>query len=427
MRAQAKGAGVSGRGRWVAMMAALACFGLSGVSMAASGSAGVLQVRLGGDQHETRVVVELGSATKGQVLSDGGSDRMVVIDLAKVSADAQPQGHGVGLVSAWSAQSSAGGAKLSLQLSRPAEIKRRFLLPPSDGVSVYRYVIDLAAVDAPAPVAAAAPPAPGANAAPPATIQTVAAPLDPPRKPAARNPLLTPVSIAKPLRLKKVIVIDAGHGGKDPGAAGADSQEKDVNLAAARALKTRLEKTGRYKVVMTRDSDTFVPLENRVQIARGADADLFISLHSDSGSSPDMRGATVYTLSDKGSDRVVKNVMGNNDWFINVNLPGRDRAVNQILLDLTQRSTRNRSAAFAEDLLDHISNRTPLLQHSHRDAGFVVLLAPDVPAVLLEMGFITNPQDEARMTNPVQRQKFMNAVGDSIDDYFARQTRLASR
>ena len=425
MRAQAKGAGVLGYGRWVAVMAALACLGVSGASRAASGPAGVLQVRLGGDQHETRVVVELDSATKGQVLSDGASDRMVVIDLAKVSADSQPQGHGVGLVSAWSAQSSAGGAKLSLQLSRPAEIKRRFLLPPSDGVSVYRYVIDLAAVDAPAPIAA--PPASGAAPVSPPTVQTVAAPLDPPRKTTARNPLLTPVSTTKPLRLKKVIVIDAGHGGKDPGAAGADSQEKDVNLAAARALKARLEKTGRYKVVMTRDSDTFVPLENRVQIARGADADLFISLHSDSGSSPDMRGATVYTLSDKGSDRVVKNVMGNNDWFINVNLPGRDRAVNQILLDLTQRSTRNRSAAFAEDLLDHISNRTPLLQHSHRDAGFVVLLAPDVPAVLLEMGFITNAQDEARMTNPAQRQKFMNAVGDSIDDYFARQTRLASR
>jgi N-acetylmuramoyl-L-alanine amidase len=170
-----------------------------------------------------------------------------------------------------------------------------------------------------------------------------------------------------------------------------------------------------------------VPLETRVQIARSADADLFISLHSDSGPSSEMRGATVYTLSDKGSDRVVKNVMGANDWFINVNLPGRDRAVNQILLDLTQRSTRNRSAAFAEDLLNHVGDRVPLLQHSHRDAGFVVLLAPDVPAVLLEMGFITNPEDESRMKSSAQRARFMNAVGDSIDDYFAGQTRIASR
>jgi len=180
-------------------------------------------------------------------------------------------------------------------------------------------------------------------------------------------------------------------------------------------------------VVMTRDTDTFVPLETRVQIARAADADLFISLHSDSGTDPSMQGATVYTLSDKGSDRVVRNVMDTNDWFINVNLPGHDRAVNQILLDLTQRATRNRSAAFAETLLDHIGDEAPLLQHSHRDAGFMVLLAPDVPAVLLEMGFITNPQDEARLADPGARRQLMNAVGDSIDAYFTHQTQIAAR
>ncbi|HEY2660963.1 MAG TPA: N-acetylmuramoyl-L-alanine amidase [Caulobacteraceae bacterium] len=404
----------SAQGRLAGVVAALACLGLSGSSHGAETASGVLQVRLGGDQHETRVVIELDSPTKGQVIADGASDRMVVVGLAKVSADAGPQGHGVGLVSAWSAQNAAGGARISLQLTRPAEIKRRFLLPPSDGVAVYRYVIDLAAIDQPAPTAQAAT---MAVASEPHLVRISA--------PAA--PVSAAVPVVKPLRLKKVIVIDAGHGGKDPGAAGADSIEKDMNLAAAKALKARLERTGRYRVVMTRDSDSFVPLETRVQIARSADADLFISLHSDSGPSSEMRGATVYTLSDKGSDRVVKNVMGANDWFINVNLPGRDRAVNQILLDLTQRSTRNRSAAFAEDLLNHVGDRVPLLQHSHRDAGFVVLLAPDVPAVLLEMGFITNPEDESRMKSSAQRARFMNAVGDSIDDYFAGQTRIASR
>ena len=159
---------------------------------------------------------------------------------------------------------------------------------------------------------------------------------------------------------------------------------------------------------MTRDSDVFVPLETRVQIARRADADLFISLHSDSGPDAGMRGATVYTLSDKGSDRVARNVMAENDWFINVNLPGRDRAVNQILLDLTQRATRNRSAAFAEDLLDHIADRAQT-HRSHRDAGFVVLLAPDVPAVLLEMGFITNADDERLLNDPAERSRMMGA------------------
>jgi N-acetylmuramoyl-L-alanine amidase len=139
-----------------------------------------------------------------------------------------------------------------------------------------------------------------------------------------------------------------------------------------------------------------------------------------------MRGATVYTLSDKGSDKVARNVMAENDWFINVNLPGRDRAVNQILLDLTQRATRNQSAAFAEDVLGHIGERAQA-HRSHRDAGFVVLLAPDVPAVLLEMGYITNDQDERLLNEPGARSRLMSEVAQSIDDYFSQQTQLAAR
>jgi len=179
--------------------------------------------------------------------------------------------------------------------------------------------------------------------------------------------------------------------------------------------------------VMTRESDTYVPLETRVQIARRADADLFISLHSDSGPDASVRGASVYTLSDKGSDRATHGVMASNDWFIHVDMPGRDRSVNQILLDLTQRATRNRSAAFAEDLLAHIGDSTELLRRSHRDAGFVVLLAPDVPAVLLEMGFITNGEDEALLADSGRRDRLMGEVADSIDAYFNQQTRLAAR
>ncbi len=118
-------------------------------------------------------------------------------------------------------------------------------------------------------------------------------------------------------------------------------------MAAAKALKARLERTGRFKVVMTRDSDVYIPLEQRVKIARGSNADLFISLHADSGGDPKVRGATVYTLSDHGVDRATKSVFGGG--FINVQLPGKDLSVKQILLDLTQRTTRNRSGAFAED------------------------------------------------------------------------------
>jgi len=395
-------------GRWLGLAGALgvtACIALGAASYAqpAPVRQGVLTVRFGGDAHETRVVVEMDRTAKGRSETGDGPGRTVVVDLAKVEASADLQGHGQGLVSAWAFDRTADGAKLTLQLTKNARVVRRFLLSPADGVNVYRYVIDLSADDGAKPAAAA-----------PISSQTHAAEL-------------IAASAVTPLHLKKVIVIDAGHGGKDPGAKGADSREKDINLAAARALKAKLERTGHYRVVMTRDSDTFVPLETRVQIARRADADLFISLHSDSGADSTVRGATVYTLSDKGSDRVVRGVMGQNDWFINVDLPGRDRAVNQILLDLTQRATRNRSAAFAEDLLNRIGDRVDLQRRNHRDAGFVVLLAPDVPAVLLEMGFITNADDEAELNDSAKRDRLMTGVAESIDDYFGQQTRLAAR
>jgi len=399
-------------GRWLGLAGALgaaACLVLAATSHAQPGPAhqGVLDVRFGGDTHDTRVVVEMDRAAKGHSETGDGPGRTLVVDLAKIEASPDLQGHGQGLVSGWAFDRTGDGARLTLQLAKNAHVVRRFLLSPADGVNVYRYVIDISADDGVKPGAAAPAPTPAASQA--HATQLIAA------------------SVVTPLHLKKVIVIDAGHGGKDPGAKGADSREKDINLAAAKALKAKLERTGRYRVVMTRDSDTFVPLETRVEIARKADADLFISLHSDSGSDPSVRGATVYTLSDKGSDRVVRGVMGQNDWFINVDLPGRDRAVNQILLDLTQRATRNRSAAFAETLLNKISDRVDLQRRNHRDAGFVVLLAPDVPAVLLEMGFITNADDEAELNDPSKRDRLMSGVAESIDDYFGQQTRLAAR
>jgi N-acetylmuramoyl-L-alanine amidase len=228
-----------------------------------------------------------------------------------------------------------------------------------------------------------------------------------------------------PVSLKKVIVIDPGHGGHDPGALGAQGYEKDVNLAAALALRERLERSSRYRVVLTREDDTYVPLDQRVRIAQQAGADLFISLHSDSGPDATVRGASVYTLSDKASNRAARFVR-HDDWFMKASLTG-DRGVSDILLDLTQRATKNRSAAFANTLVSHIDGKAPLLRRSQRDAGFMVLLAPDVPAVLLEMGFVTNADDEQFLRDPGQRKRLMNAVGDSIDDYFAEATRLAAR
>ena len=406
MRVGLKSALGSVRVRLAAGLGAVLCLAAAAASQGQTSPEGVMNVRFGGDRTQTRVVIELSRSAKVRILNDGADGRPVVLALPGVPVADERQGAGLGLVNTWSLDSAAGAARLRFQLARPAQVRRRFLLPPSDGVGAYRYVIDL---DTGAPSAPVAKP----------ILAAV-------RVSATRTLPLTPAVDTAPLRRRKVIVIDAGHGGHDPGAIGAASREKDVNLAAARLLRAKLERTGRYRVVMTRESDVFVPLETRVQIARRADADLFISLHSDSGPDSGMRGATVYTLSDKGSDKVARNVMAENDWFINVNLPGRDRAVNQILLDLTQRATRNQSAAFAENVLGHIGERAQA-HRSHRDAGFVVLLAPDVPAVLLEMGYITNDQDERLLNEPGARSHLMSEVAQSIDDYFSQQTQLAAR
>jgi len=406
---------------------AVGAFALAGVAAIAAvshgqTSAGVLKVRLGGDSHQTRIVVELDKPTRGTLITDGRPakgepDPKVVLALAHVDVAGDMQGAGAGLVKSWTVDEAAGAAQVRLNLNHAAVVTRRFLLPPGDGVAVYRYVIDV-------------------SADPPQTAPAVQAPVQPAVltkpaesrvKAAAQTPLrarvVTPPPPVEPAL--KVVVIDAGHGGKDPGAAGENAHEKDITLAAAKTLRDELVETGRYKVVLTRDSDDYIPLETRVRIARRANADLFISLHADSGSDANVRGATVYTLSEKGADRADRQVFEKANW-INVDLPGPDEQVNRILLDLTQRETRNRSSIFAETLLDHLADRTELLRRSHRDAGFMVLLAPDVPAVLMEMGFITNPEDEHELTSAPDRRRLMEGVASAIDAYFAHDSKVAA-
>ncbi len=371
-------------------------------------SAGVLKVRLGGDQTQTRVVIELDHTASGRQISPDKPSSQVSVALPRVEvAGGEMSGGGAGLVKGWSIDQAAGAARIRLDLTRSGQIRRRFLLPPGDGLNVYRYVIDVAADGGGAPAPDRAKSLNNAKIGAADYATTALPPPDP--------------------NARKVIVIDAGHGGKDSGALGSSRHEKDLTLAAAHALRDRLEKTGRYQVVLTRDTDVFIPLEQRVQIARRANADLFISLHADSGGDPAIRGATVYTLSEKGAARTEHGVFGKSDWFMNVALPGQDAATRRILLDLTQRETRNRSAVFAELVLDKIGDRVELLRHSHRDAGFMVLLAPEVPAVLLEMGFVTNPADERVLADPERRRAFMSGVADAIDAYFAQEAKYAMR
>lgn len=372
----------------------------------------IIAVRLGVGAAATRIVVDLRGAASGEVDDgEGGAARLALV-LKGASAPADLAGAGQGLVRGWRIEPTGGGARLVLVLAQAAEIQRRFLLPPADGNPDYRYVIDIAARG----------PAVARSASPPR------APAPPSAQDVAPMASATPVALVSqpPEHARKVVVIDPGHGGRDSGAIGAGSYEKNVTLATALALKARLERTGRYVVVMTRQTDVYVPLEERVQIARSAGADLFLSLHADSGSDPSIHGASVYTLSERGQQRVGY-VLHRNEWFLQEAADSDDRAVGQILLDLTQRTTRNRSASFAQTLIETIGDRATLLPRSQRDANYFVLLAPDVPAALLEMGFITNPADETRLNDEGERAALADKIAQSIDTYFAGRTRLAER
>lgn len=224
---------------------------------------------------------------------------------------------------------------------------------------------------------------------------------------------------------RRTIVVDAGHGGRDPGAVGVTGvREKDVVLDAALHLRQALESRGRYRVALTRDADRYVPLEDRVRFARAQHADLFISIHADANANTAAQGASVYTLSERGQARA-QNMAQN--WDIDFGDAPRAGGVQDILLDLYQRETTNRSAQFAQVVIPRLGQVAPLLRNTHRNAGLYVLLAPDVPAVLIETGFLSNATDERRLADPRARQAMAEAMAQAVDAYFAAPQLMAAR
>jgi N-acetylmuramoyl-L-alanine amidase len=214
------------------------------------------------------------------------------------------------------------------------------------------------------------------------------------------------------------VVIDPGHGGRDPGAVGVTGvREKDIVLDAALKLREALESRGRYQVALTRGDDRFIELEERVNFARAQNADLFISLHADAHANRETSGASVYTLSERGANRA-QTLMAAQNWEIDLGAAPRQGVVGDILVDLAQRETTNRSAEFAEIVISELGTVAPLLRNTHRNAGFFVLLAPDVPAVLIETGFLSNVQDERRLADPRARQNAAEAMAQAVDAYF---------
>jgi N-acetylmuramoyl-L-alanine amidase len=241
-----------------------------------------------------------------------------------------------------------------------------------------------------------------------------------PRKPALR-----------PSTGRYTVMIDPGHGGVDPGTIGiSGTYEKHITLAMARAIRTALEKTGRFKVKLTRDRDIFVRLRERIRVAREAGADLFISVHADTIKNRKISGPAVYTLSERASDKEAAGLAEKEnkaDLIAGIDLTHENSDVTGILIDLAQRESMNQSARFAGMLVGELKKRTKVLRNTHRFAGFAVLKAPDVPSVLLELGFLSNPKDERALRDRRYRARLAGGVSKAVDAYFARVEQASGR
>ncbi len=234
---------------------------------------------------------------------------------------------------------------------------------------------------------------------------------------------LTPRKPLKYLNLsKKIIVVDAGHGGLDPGAIGQSGiYEKHITLAMAKELSIELEKTGKYEAILTRGHDKYVGLRDRVKISRRKFADIFISLHADSIRNKKISGPSVYTLSERASDKEAAQLAEQENKaniIMGFDLSEFDSNVKNIFIDLTRRESMNQSAKLATSLVDGLKSKVKVLRNPHRFAGFAVLKAVDVPSVLIEMGFLSNAKDEKLLKSKKYRKKLALAIIAGIDQYF---------
>ncbi len=416
----------------------------------------VMDIRVGEHGLSTRIVVDVDRSLDAQIFALAGPARLVV-DLPEVGwrLPPRPLPSNIGVLSRLRyGLFKPGNSRIVIDLNQPSRVHGASFLPAAEG-RPGRLVIDLARASGKAFLAAVeAPPltiqgirAAGVLASAPRSKGTKATLLAAPAKPSApvrartQKPttrktantelgrlasLRVPLKPNAPGRVqKRIIVIDPGHGGVDPGAIGISGiYEKHVTLAAARDLKKHLEKTGRFRVYLTRDRDIFIRLRDRVEIAGDKNADLFVSLHADSiRNNSKVRGLSVYTLSERASDKEAAELAEREnkaDLIAGIDLTHESAEVTNILIDLAQRETMNQSARLASILVDEMRQRVRVLRNPHRFAGFAVLKAPDIPSVLIELGFLSNRQDEKALKSKSHRRKLAQSIAAAVDKYFAR-------
>ncbi|HEB79194.1 MAG TPA: N-acetylmuramoyl-L-alanine amidase [Rhodospirillales bacterium] len=415
--------------RWIFLiLAATLCLGSAPVRALGApleAKTVITDMRVGLHGKKTRFVFVLTKQTPFDVFTLANPYR-VVIDLPEVGwrLPARPLPQRTGLLSKLRyGLFKQGVSRVVLDINGPAAIDAAFMLDPSNREG-HRIVIDLAKTSRQAflrnmrgntvRVVTSTPGGAGAIQVPRARVAAAPQPslapsLAPPRKPRRPGP-------------RRVIAIDPGHGGVDPGATGASGiHEKHINLIAAREIKRKLEATGRFRVVMTRKSDVFIRLRDRVAIARNASAELFISIHADAIKNRSTRGLSVYTLSERASDKeaaALAEKENKADLIAGINLNGESAEVTNILIELAQRETMNQSALFASTLVKRLRRQAKVLRKSHRFAGFAVLKAPDIPSVLLELGFLSNRNEERALRSRKYRAKLFTALTYAVKDYF---------
>jgi N-acetylmuramoyl-L-alanine amidase len=361
--------------------------------------------RVVGDGKRTRFIGDLSRAVDMQVFPLADPYR-IIIDLRETHF-AVPAGAGEagrGLISAFRyGLISPGRSRIVIDLTEPVDVDKSFVLDAA-GAEPARLVVDLVPTTREAFLEKAR-----------AFRQSRIAEAG-----EQSQRVLTDPAASDSGRLK--VVLDPGHGGIDAGTSAGGIQEKDVTLGFAKVLGAKLEETGRYDVSYTRTDDSFISLGGRVAFARQKSADLFVSIHANSFFGGKVSGATVYTISDKASDRMAEEVAKSEnqaDVLAGVDIGEADSdEVKDILIDLTRRETRNFGVVFAQNLVKELKSSTRMFKIPHQTASFKVLEAPDVPSALLELGYLSNAGDAKLMTSDAWRQTTADSVLRAIDSFF---------
>lgn len=416
----------------------------------------VLAVRAWPGKNSTRVTIESDAELKFFVSSLANPDRTVV-DITDVQADAAFQkaletlrnDTGV-LARARIGQYRNDTARLVLELKSRSETAA-FALPPV-GQYRHRLVIDLTPVDADDPIATflaklaereaqleRAQVETARGESPPKGVSSAPPPTAPAPPPVARGPAPAPVAplpaprtppavaLATPRAVKPfVVVLDPGHGGEDPGAIGpGGTYEKDVVLAIARQAKALLEQDNRVIVFMTREEDVFIPLGERVRKARSVNADVFVSIHADAFTRPDARGSSVYALSDRGASSTaakwIADKENQSDLIGGVRLVGRDPVLAKMIFEMSQSITNAESLKLGRGMIAELKPVNKLHKPGVEQAGFAVLRSPDVPSILIETAFISNPEEERKLASAAHQLKLARAIRNGVRKFLAAQ------